>query len=64
LKAVNEVPEDEPFIVGHSYGADAAAAVAAAACHKINLLVTIDPVSRFTTEIYQGLPSLLQHGLT
>lgn len=47
LRFVNSLPVNEAItLVGHSYGGDTAAFVAARACRKVENLITIDPVSR------------------
>jgi len=45
---INSTPAGDPIhLIGHSYGGDTAAGAALAACGKVSLLITIDPVSRF-----------------
>lgn len=45
LKAIRSAKEDTRInLVGHSFGADTAAQIAAACGRRINLLITIDPV--------------------
>jgi pimeloyl-ACP methyl ester carboxylesterase len=40
-------PNDPINLIGHSYGGDTAATAARKTCRKVNLLITIDPVSHF-----------------
>jgi len=42
----NTDPNDPIHLIGHSYGGDTAAKAAMAACRKVDLLITIDPVSK------------------
>ncbi|CFU06544.1 YD repeat-containing protein [Burkholderia pseudomallei] len=47
LKDIANTPEGDPIhLIGHSYGGDTAAKAAMKACRKVDLLITIDPVSR------------------
>lgn len=47
LQDIANTPDGDPInLIGHSYGGDTAAKAAMLACRKINLLITIDPVSR------------------
>ncbi|ULU25278.1 RHS repeat-associated core domain-containing protein [Dyella terrae] len=50
-------PGDPINLIGHSYGGDTAAAAALKACGKVNLLITIDPVSRFHFRDMQAIKS-------
>lgn len=46
LQDIANTPDGDPInLIGHSYGGDTAAKAAMRACRKINLLITIDPVS-------------------
>lgn len=48
LQDIANTPAGDPInLIGHSYGGDTAATAAQQACRKVNLLITIDPVSRF-----------------
>lgn len=59
VKDINETAEKYPGdpinVIGHSYGGDTAAAAALQACGKIDLLITIDPVSRFHSRDLRAL---------
>ncbi|MEV8519293.1 alpha/beta fold hydrolase [Dyella marensis] len=50
-------PGDPINLIGHSWGGDTAAAAALEACGKVDLLITIDPVSRFNSRALQALSS-------
>ncbi len=46
LKGIANTPVGDPIhLIGHSYGGDTAAKAALASCRKVDLLITIDPVS-------------------
>jgi len=47
----NAKPGDPINLIGHSYGGDTAAKAAMLSCKKVNLLITIDPVSRFRPDL-------------
>ncbi|GLQ96839.1 type IV secretion protein Rhs [Dyella mobilis] len=48
LQDIANTPAGDPInLIGHSYGGDTAATAAQESCRKVNLLITIDPVSRF-----------------
>lgn len=59
VKDINNTAKNQPGnpinLIGHSYGGDTAAAAALQACGKVNLLITIDPVSRFNSRDLQAL---------
>ncbi|GAA0687565.1 alpha/beta fold hydrolase [Dyella marensis] len=59
VKDINNTAKNSPGdpinLIGHSYGGDTAAAAALQACGKVNLLITIDPVSRFHSRDLQAL---------
>ena len=56
LKDIANTPAGDPIhLIGHSYGGDTAAAAALKACRKVDLLITIDPVSRFH---YRGMQNI------
>lgn len=49
---INSQPAGEPInLIGHSYGGDTAAKIAANSPRKIDMLVTIDPVSRHPPDL-------------
>lgn len=53
---INSTPAGDPVnLIGHSYGGDTAAAAALNTCGRVNLLITIDPVSRFH---YRGMQNI------
>lgn len=53
---INSTPAGDPVnLIGHSYGGDTAAAAALHTCGKVNVLITIDPVSRFH---YRGMQNI------
>ncbi len=47
----NAKPGDPINLIGHSYGGDTAAKAAMQSCKKVNLLITIDPVSRHSPDL-------------
>ena len=53
---INSTPAGDPVnLIGHSYGGDTAAAAALHTCGRVNLLITIDPVSRWH---YRGMQNI------
>ncbi|HEV2681403.1 MAG TPA: alpha/beta fold hydrolase [Rhodanobacter sp.] len=56
LALVNSLNKNEPInLIGHSYGGDTAARVAQKACRQVDMLITIDPVSRFHGHDYADI---------
>lgn len=52
LQDIANTPSGDPInLIGHSYGGDTAAKAAMLACRKVNILITIDPVSHHRPDL-------------